>query len=108
MAVQVCYTCSYERWHKRVSVIHGRIARKGCGMAVETIGRMTQSEFKEMVEAVVEATVERTLLEMLGDPDEDLVIRGDVRDRLLRQRQEVAAGQYGQQLDDVVRQMGLA
>ncbi len=41
-------------------------------MTAETIARMTPSEFKEMLETVVEATVERTLLEMLGDPDEGL------------------------------------
>ena len=76
-------------------------------MAADTIARMTQSEFKEMIETVVEATVERTLLEMLGDPDEGLEIRSDVRKRLLRQRQDVAAGQYGQRLEDVVRQTGL-
>jgi hypothetical protein len=68
---------------------------------------MTQSEFKEMLETVVEATVERTLLEMLGDPDEGLAIRSDVRDRVLRQRRDFAAGQAGQRLDDAVRQMGL-
>ena len=76
-------------------------------MAAETIAGMSPSEFKEMLETVVEATVERTLLEMLGDPDEDLEIRSDVRDRLLRQRQDVAAGQHGQRFDDVVRHMGL-
>ena len=87
--------------------MHGRVARKDGEMAADTIARMTQSEFKEMLETVVEATVERTLLEMLGDPDEGLEIRSDVRDRLLRQRQDVAARQYGQRFDDVVRQMGL-
>ena len=61
---------------------------------------MTQTEFKEMFKTVVETTVERTLLEMLGDPDEGLEIRADVRDRLLRQRQDVVAGQHGQPLDD--------
>jgi hypothetical protein len=76
-------------------------------MAAETIAGMTQAEFKEMLETLVEATVEQTLLEMLGDPDEGLEIRADVRDRLLRQRQDVAAGQYGQRFDDVVRQTGL-
>jgi hypothetical protein len=76
-------------------------------MAAETIAGMTQSEFKEMLETVVEATVERTLLEMLGDPDEGLEIRSSVRNRLLRQRQDAATGQYGQRFDDVVRRMGL-
>lgn len=85
----------------------GLAARKDCEMAAETIAGMTQSEFKEMIETVVEATVERTLLEMLGDPDEGLEIRSSVRNRLLRQRQDVTAGQYGQSFDDVVRRMGL-
>jgi hypothetical protein len=76
-------------------------------MTAETIARMTQSEFKEMIETVVQATVERTLLEMLGDPDEGLEIRSNVRKRLMHQRQDVAAGQHGQLLDDVVRQLGL-
>jgi hypothetical protein len=56
---------------------------------------------------VVEATVERTLVEMLGDPDEGLEIRDDVRKRLLRQREDVTAGQQGQPLDDALGQMGL-
>ncbi len=81
--------------------------RKDGEMAAETIARMTLSEFKEMLETVVEATVERTLLEMLGDPDEGLEIRSDVRDRLLDQRKDVAAGQCGQRFGDVVRQLGL-
>jgi len=76
-------------------------------MTAETIARMTQSEFKDMLETVVEATVERALLEMLGDPDEGLELRSDVRDRLLRQRQDVVAGQQSQPFDDVVRQLGL-
>ena len=56
---------------------------------------------------MVEATVERTLVEMLGNPDEGLEIRDDVRKRLLRQREDVTAGQQGQPLDDALGQMGL-
>ena len=56
---------------------------------------------------MVEATVERTLVEMLGDPDEGLEIRDDVRKRLLRQREDVTAGQQGQPLDDALGQVGL-
>jgi hypothetical protein len=87
---RLCYTCN--QWHQRLALLRGRAARKGYEMAAETIAKMTQSEFKEMLETVVEATVERTLLEMLGDPDEGLEIRSDVRKRLLRQRQSVTAG----------------
>jgi hypothetical protein len=76
-------------------------------MTENTIAEMTQEEFREMLETVVEATVERKLLEILGDPDEGLEIRSEVRERLLRQRQEVASGQKGRLFEDVVRQLGL-
>jgi hypothetical protein len=68
---------------------------------------MTQSELKEMLEAVVETTVEEKLLEILGDPDEGLELREAVRDRLIRQRKTVAEGQYGQSFEDVARELGL-
>lgn len=76
-------------------------------MTVETIARMTPPEFKELLETVVEATVERTLLEILGDPDEGLEIRGDVKERLLKQRQDLAMGQRGRSLDEVIQQLNL-
>ena len=76
-------------------------------MADHTIAQMTQAEFKEMLETVVETTVERKLLEILGDPDEGLEIRSEVQDRLLRQRREVASGQQGRLFQDVVRELGL-
>jgi hypothetical protein len=76
-------------------------------MADHTIAQMTQEEFKEMLETVVETTVERKLLEILGDPDEGLEIRSEVQDRLLRQRQEVASGQQGRLFQDVVQELGL-
>ena len=76
-------------------------------MASSTVAQMTQSELKEMLEAVVETTVEEKLLEILGDPDEGLELREAVLDRLIRQRQAVAKGRYGQPLEDVVRELGL-
>lgn len=76
-------------------------------MANGTVAQMTQAELKEMLEAVVETTIEQKLLELLGDPDEGLAVREAVRERLLRQRQAVASGQYGQSLEDVVQELGL-
>ncbi len=76
-------------------------------MTVETIARMTPSEFKELLETVVEATVERTLLEILGDPDEGLEICSDIKERLLKQRQDLAMGQRGRSLDEVIQQLDL-
>ena len=64
---------------------------------------MTKGELREMIEA----SVERKLLKLLGDPDEGLPIRKAVRDRLLRQQQAVAVGERGEPLEDVVRRLGL-
>jgi hypothetical protein len=68
-----------------------------------TIAQMSKEEFKEMIEA----SIEQKLLEMLGDPDEGWEIRESVRDRLLRQKNAVSAGERGQPLDDVIQQLGL-
>jgi len=63
---------------------------------------MTTVELREMIEA----SVERKLLELLGDPDEGLPIRKSVRDRLLRQKQAVSTGERGEPFEDVVRRLG--
>ncbi len=68
-----------------------------------TVATMTKRELREMMETLIE----QKLLELLGDPDEGLEIRKSVRDRLLRQRKAVAAGERGKPLEDVVRQLGL-
>ena len=65
----------------------------------QTIAQMTKDELSQMIQAAVEAAVEQKLLELLGDPDQGLEIRQSVRDRLLRQKQAVAAGQRGEALN---------
>jgi hypothetical protein len=79
-----------------------RASRKEDNMT-EIIGQMTKEELKGMIDAAVE----QKLIEILGDPDEELEIRDVIRDRLLRQRQAVAAGEQGLLFDDVVRRLGL-
>lgn len=81
--------------------------RKERDVMNSTVAQMTQAEFKEMLEAVVETAVEQKLLEILGDPDEGLEVREAVRERLLHQRQAFASGQHGQSLEDVVQELGL-
>jgi len=68
-----------------------------------TVAQMTREEFKEMIEA----TVEQKLLELLGDPDEGLVLRKTIRERLLRQKQAVAEGERGQPFEEAVQNLGL-
>jgi hypothetical protein len=70
-------------------------------MAV-TVAQMTRSELREMIERIVE----EKLLELLGDPDEGLQFRKSVRERLLRQRKAVAAGERGELLEEVVARLG--
>ena len=68
---------------------------------------MTQSEFKEMLEDIVEAAVEHKMIELFGDSDDGLIIRQSIRDRSTKQRMEVVKGQMGQNLEDVVQRLGL-
>ena len=71
-------------------------------MAV-TVVKMTKHELKEMIES----TVEKKLLQLLGDPDQGLVLRRAIKDRLFRQRKTVTAGERGEVLSTVVRRLGL-
>jgi len=64
---------------------------------------MTKEELREMIETVIE----EKLLELLGDPDEGLPIQKTVRDRLLRQREEVASGERGEPFEEVTRRLGI-
>ena len=67
------------------------------------VAQMTKDELREMIGS----TVEQKLLELLGDPDEDLHLKKLFRDRFLRQKQAVAAGERGKPFKDVVRRLGL-
>jgi hypothetical protein len=69
----------------------------------DTVAQMTKEELRE----IIEMSIEQKLLEILGDPDEGLGIRTAVRDRLLRQKKAVAAGERGEPFEDVVRRLGL-
>lgn len=56
-----------------------------------TVAKMTKHELQE----IIETTVETKLLQLLGDPDEGLVLKKTLKDRLRRQRKMVAAGERG-------------
>ncbi len=68
-----------------------------------SVAQMSKDEFRELIETVVE----QKLLDLLGDPDEDLELRKAVRTRLERQRQAVAAGERGRSIDDLANELGL-
>lgn len=66
-----------------------------------TVAEMTGEELRELVEAAVE----QKIVELLGDPDAGLVLRENVRRRLLRQKRAVAKGERGELLETVVRRL---
>jgi hypothetical protein len=68
-----------------------------------TITQMTKEELKELIESIVE----QKMLELIGDPDEDLSIREDLLKRLKRQKEQVARGKRGKPLEDVVKELRL-
>ena len=68
-----------------------------------TVAQMSKEELQEMIETVLE----RKILELFYDPDEKLELRESIRDRLLRQRNEIEAGERGDSLEDVTRELGL-
>ena len=70
----------------------------------KTVAEMTGEELRDLVGAAVE----QKIVELLGDPDAGLVLREDVRKRLLRQRQAVAKGERGEPLENVIRRLKLA
>jgi len=66
-----------------------------------TVAKMTKEELKELIETVIE----QKLLELFGDPDEDLEIRESLKERLLRQKKEVLSGNRGKSFDDVIEKL---
>lgn len=68
------------------------------------VAQMTSKELRELVGSAVE----QKLVELLGDPDAGLVIRENVRKRLLRQKRAVSKGERGESLEAVVRRLKLA
>jgi len=68
------------------------------------VAEMTAEELRE----VVGSAVEKKIVELLGDPDAGLELRGNVRKRLLRQKRAVAKGDRGEPLEKVVRRLKLA
>ena len=67
-----------------------------------TVAKMTKHELRE----IIESTVEQKLLELLGDPDQGLVLRKTLKDRLLRQRKAVASGERGESLSTIGKRIG--
>jgi hypothetical protein len=68
-----------------------------------TVARMSKKELTQVISTVVE----QKLLELFGDPDEDLSMRDNLRKRLIRQKKAVAKGERGVELSVVRKQLSL-
>jgi len=64
---------------------------------------LTVDEFKQLIAT----TVEWKLMEILGDPDEGLELREEIKDRLRRSLETERRGARGISAQDVAAQLGL-
>jgi hypothetical protein len=69
----------------------------------DTIAQMSKDELKE----IIANAVEQKLLELLGDNDDGLEIRKSIRERLIKQQEEVKAGEWGEIFQDVIQRLSL-
>lgn len=72
-------------------------------MATSTLAQMTKKEFTQILSNVVE----QKLVELYGDPDEGLIIKDQLRKRLIRQKKSTAKGDRGVDLSSAMKQLGL-
>lgn len=66
------------------------------------VSEMTTDELQVLIETLID----RKLAEWLGDPDEGLELKAEIRERILRQRKEFAAGKRGRSLKAVAQDLG--
>lgn len=71
-------------------------------MTIPTVADLTVDEFKELVHEVVI----QSLTELLGDPDEGMVLRDDFAEELRQSLKEVEAGGDTVALSDALKNLG--
>lgn len=59
------------------------------------------------LKALIQEAVEQALLELLGDPDQGLVVREAVRERLKDSLERTRRGEHGMPAQDAARRAGL-
>jgi len=68
-----------------------------------SVAQMTKKELAQMLSNVVE----QKLVELLGDPDEGLELKANLRKRLIRQKKAVAKGERGEDFSETRKRLGL-
>ena len=72
-------------------------------MATTTLAQMTKKEFTKILSNVVE----QKLVELYGDPDEGLIVKDQLRKRLVRQKKSTSKGLRGVEFSSAIKQLGL-
>ncbi|HBB98290.1 MAG TPA: hypothetical protein DC054_23145 [Blastocatellia bacterium] len=67
------------------------------------VGQLSTDELREIIGSVIE----EKLKEILGDPDEGLDLKANIRERLLLQQRAVTEGERGDDLNEVAERLGL-
>lgn len=67
------------------------------------IANMTKKELTKIIAEVVE----QKFYEILGDPEEGVILKENIRKRLIRQKKSVAAGERGEDIHRVITRLGL-
>ncbi|MBC7099395.1 hypothetical protein H5T52_09810 [Candidatus Bipolaricaulota bacterium] len=62
---------------------------------------------KEELKALIREAVEEVLVELLGDPDEGLELRPEIRERLKHSLERIQGGEKGISAEEVAKQAGL-
>ena len=65
--------------------------------------RINRTELANMIDRAVEEKI----LQLLGDPDQQLILKKSLKTRLLRQKRAVAKGERGEDFDRLVSKLGL-
>ncbi len=65
---------------------------------------MTDVELRQMIGEIVE----EKLMALLGDEEDDLLLKEDLQKRLLEQTEKTKNGERGEAFDDVVSRLGLS
>ena len=72
-------------------------------MAYSSVADLTVDEFKDLIKEVVT----QTILEILGDPDEGLELRDEIKERLHRSLATTSAGGKTRPAQEVAAKLGL-
>ncbi len=70
-------------------------------MATSTLAQITTKEFTKILSTVVE----QKLVELYGDPDEGLIIKDQLRKRLIRQKKATSKGDRGIDFSSAMKQL---